>query len=150
MKVALAINGQERTVELGGQADIAMPEPGVYSVLKDGRSYEARVEETASGLVVVIDGHRFEVEIRDPRQWTRKSDSAGSHGVQHLSAPMPGKVVRVLVAAGEEVEAGQGLVVVEAMKMQNEIKASRAGRVLKVSAKEGATVSAGEDLVTME
>jgi biotin carboxyl carrier protein len=150
MKVALTINGVDREVELDGKADIAMPEPGVYSVLMDGRSYEARVEETLSALVVVIEGYRFEIEVHDPRRWTRQSGAAGAHGVQHLSAPMPGKVVRVLVAAGDTVEAGQGLVVVEAMKMQNEIKASRAGRVLKVPVKEGATVAAGEDLVTME
>jgi biotin carboxyl carrier protein len=63
---------------------------------------------------------------------------------------MPGKVVRVLVAAGDTVEAGQGLLVVEAMKMQNEMKASRAGRILSVTVKEGATVAAGEVLATIE
>jgi biotin carboxyl carrier protein len=63
---------------------------------------------------------------------------------------MPGKVVRVLVAPGDTVEAGQGLLVVEAMKMQNEMKASRAGRILTVAAREGATVSAGEILATIE
>ena len=63
---------------------------------------------------------------------------------------MPGKVVRVLVAPGDAVEAGQGLIVVEAMKMQNEMKASRAGRVAAVPAKEGATVAAGDVLATIE
>jgi biotin carboxyl carrier protein len=63
---------------------------------------------------------------------------------------MPGKVVRVLVAPGDSVEAGQGVAVVEAMKMQNEMKASRAGKVLSVPAKEGATVAAGEVLATIE
>ena len=64
-------------------------------------------------------------------------------------APMPGKVVRVLVAPGDAVEADQGIVVVEAMKMQNELKAPRAGRVISVAAKEGATVAAGETLATI-
>jgi len=131
-------------------AHVEMPEPGVYSVLLDGHVYDARVEETAAALVVVIDGYRFEMEVRDPRRWSRKDAARGSGGVQTLAAPMPGKVVRILVAPGDAVEAGQGLLVVEAMKMQNEMKAQRAGRVLNVSVKEGATVTAGEVLLTIE
>jgi biotin carboxyl carrier protein len=165
MKLSLSLNGADRAIEIvapapecrfrigddpARDAEVAVPEPCVYSVLMDGRSYEARVEETPGGLIVVIDGFRFEIEIRDPRRWARQSGAAGSHGIQQLSAPMPGKVVRVLVSAGESVEAGQGLVVVEAMKMQNEIKAPRAGKILTVPAKETATVTAGETLVTLE
>jgi len=130
-------------------ADVEMPEPGVYSVLIDGRSYEARVEETPAALVVVIDGQRFEIEVRDPRRLTRKGAGGAADGVQTVAAPMPGKVVRVLAAAGDAVEAGQGLLVVEAMKMQNEMKSPRAGKVLSLSAKEGATVTAGEVLATI-
>jgi biotin carboxyl carrier protein len=137
-------DGAERT------AAVEMPEPCVYSVLMDGRSYDARVEEIPGGLVVVIDGFRFEMEVRDPRRWSRKDAGRGSEGVQTVTAPMPGKVVRVLVAAGDDVSAGQGLLVVEAMKMQNEMKASRAGRVLALRVKEGATVTAGEVLATIE
>jgi len=129
---------------------IVAVEPGVYSVLMDGRSYDACVEEIPGGLVVVIDGYRFEMEVRDPRQWSRKSAGRGGEGVETVVAPMPGKVVRVLVSPGEAVETGQGIVVVEAMKMQNEMKASRAGRVLTVPAKEGVTVAAGEVLATIE
>jgi biotin carboxyl carrier protein len=131
-------------------AHVEVPEPGVYSVLLDGRVYDARVEETSAGLVVVIDGYRFEIVVRDPRRWSRKDGTRGGEGVQTLAAPMPGKVVRVLVAPGDVVEAGQGLLVVEAMKMQNEMKASRAGRILTVATKEGATVTAGEILATFE
>jgi biotin carboxyl carrier protein len=130
-------------------ADVEMAEPGVYSILIGGRSYEARVEETPSALVVVIDGHRFEIEVRDPRRLSRKAGAAGTDGVQSIAAPMPGKIVRVLAAVGDEVEAGQGLLVVEAMKMQNEMKSPRAGKVLSLSAKEGATVTAGEVLATI-
>jgi biotin carboxyl carrier protein len=133
------------------EAHVEMPEPGVYSILMDGRSYDARVEETpAGGMVVVVDGFRFEIEVTDPRRWLRKSGSRRGEGLQSLTAPMPGKVVRVLARAGEPVEAGQGIVVVEAMKMQNEIKAPRAGKLLSVSVKEGATVAAGEVLATLE
>ena len=129
--------------------NIVEVEPGVYSVVVDGRSYEARVEERPEGLVVVLDGYRFELEVRDPRRLRRKGGGRGGEGVQTVMAPMPGKVVRVLGAPGDAVEAGQGLVVVEAMKMQNEMKAPRAGSVLSISAREGATVTAGEALATI-
>jgi len=165
MKVPLTINGSPGVVEIlspgptcrfrigdGPErlADVRTPEPCVYSILLDGRSYDARIEETPSGLVVVIDGHRFEIQVLDPRRWDRKSARGGGEGLQNIAAPMPGKVVRVLVKPGEAVEAGQGLVVVEAMKMQNEIHATRTARVLSVPAAEGATVLAGEVLVTLE
>jgi biotin carboxyl carrier protein len=164
MKLALKIDGADESFEILAPAprcrfrigdstescaDVEVVEPGVYSVLMDGRSYEARVEETADALVVVIDGRRFEIEARDPRRFSRKGSGAGADGPQTIAAPMPGKVVRVLAAVGDEVAAGQGLLVVEAMKMQNELKAPRAGRVLALSAAEGATVAAGETLATI-
>jgi biotin carboxyl carrier protein len=132
------------------EANVEVPEPGVYSVLLDGRSYDARVEERPDSLVVVIEGYRFEVEVRDPRRWSRKTGAHGADGIQTVTAPMPGKVVRVLVVPGESVQPGQGIAVVEAMKMQNEMKAPRAGKVLTVPTKEGATVAAGEVLATIE
>ena len=165
MKLTLHTGGGEQAIEILASApsyrfrlgdapernaNVEIPEPGVYSVLLDGRMYDARVEETPAGLVIVIDGYRFEIEVRDPRRWSRKDRARAGEGVQTLAAPMPGKVVRVLVGPGDVVEAGQGLLVVEAMKMQNEMKASRAGRILSVTVKEGATVSAGEVLATIE
>ncbi|MBZ5726872.1 MAG: biotin/lipoyl-binding protein [Acidobacteriia bacterium] len=166
MKLELKINGSAGRIEilapapacrfrLGEAAErnasVEIPAPGVYSILMGGRSYDARVEKTQDGLVVVaIDGYRFEVEVRDPRRWNRKSGGGGAEGRQTVVAPMPGKVVRVLISPGDAVEAGQGLIVVEAMKMQNEMKAQRAGRVLTVAAREGATVAAGELLATIE
>lgn len=130
-------------------ADVEMAEAGVYSILIGGRSYEARVEETPAALVVIIDGRRFEIEARDPRRFQRKGAGGAADGVQTVAAPMPGKVVRVLAAAGDDVAAGQGLLVVEAMKMQNEMKSPRAGKVLSLAAREGATVAAGEILATI-
>ena len=165
MKLNLVVNGAAQEIEILAPApacrfrlsngaeqavDVEIPEPGVYSVLLDGRSYDARVERTAQHVIVVVEGHRFEIEVRDPRRWSRRSDAAGGGGVATLVAPMPGKVVRVLAAPGDAVEAGQGLVVVEAMKMQNEMKAPRAGRVVTITAKEGATVAAGDVLATVE
>jgi len=165
MKLGLTINGREEQIELLAPepgcrfrmsdgmertADVESPQKGVFSVLLDGVSYDAYVEDTPAGtMVVVIDGHRFEIEARDPRRWSRKSAGRGGDAVQSILSPMPGKVVRVLVAVGDVVEAGQGIVVVEAMKMQNELKAARAGTVLTMAAKEGATVAAGELLATI-
>jgi len=151
MKVSLIVNGAAREVELDhSEAQIAQAEPGVYSVLVDGRSYEARIEQADGRLVVFIDGHRFEIEIRDPRRWSRKAGGQGSEGRVNVAAPMPGKVVRLLASAGDTVTAGQGLLVVEAMKMQNEIKAPKAGCVVSLPARDGATVAAGEVLATIE
>ena len=112
--------------------------------------YEARVEETPAGA----GGSDRWLPLRNrgarpaplaPPRGTRP----GAAGVQTVTAPMPGKVVRVLARPGDEVAAGQGLLVVEAMKMQNEMKTPRAGKVLSMPAKEGATVAAGEVLATI-
>jgi biotin carboxyl carrier protein len=131
-------------------AEIVAVEPGVYSVLWEGRCYEARVEEAGDCVIVFIDGHRFDVEIRDPRRWSRQAGKPAAEGLMHLLAPMPGKIVRLLVAEGDSVEAGQGLLVIEAMKMQNEMKSPKAGRVVSLSAREGSTVVAGEVLASIE
>jgi biotin carboxyl carrier protein len=127
-------------------ADIRQVEPGVYSVLVDGRSYEVRVD----GANISVSQRTFRVELVDPRRWNRDRNHRQTEGVQNIAATMPGKVVRVLVSPGDQVEAGQGLIVVEAMKMQNEMKAVRAGRVVTLAAVAGATVNAGEILATIE
>jgi biotin carboxyl carrier protein len=131
------------------QASVETPEPGVYSILLDGRSYDAYVEEAAGTTIVVIDGFRFEIRVEDPRRWKPKREGAWSDDVVTVTAPMPGKVVRVLAAPGDQLDPGQGIVVVEAMKMQNELKAPRAGRVLSLAVKVGDAVSAGELLATI-
>jgi biotin carboxyl carrier protein len=118
----------------------------VYSVLVDGRSYEVRVD----GANISVSQRTFRVELVDPRRWKRDRNHRQTEGVQNIAATMPGKVVRVLVSPGDQVEAGQGLIVVEAMKMQNEMKAVRAGRVVTLAAVAGATVNAGEILATIE
>jgi len=165
MKLALTIDGRPDTIDilapapacrfrLGDaaprDANVEMPAPGVYSILLDGRSYDVSVEDTPSGVVVSIEGHRFAIEARDPRRWSRNAAGTAGVTVQSILSPMPGKVIHVLVAPGDAVIPGQGIVVVEAMKMQNELKSNRTGRVLAVPAKEGATVTAGELLATIE
>lgn len=136
--------------EIRRTASILECEPGIYSILIDGRSYEAKVVARAQAVEVEIAGYRTMIEVRDPRAMSRGGSSAGREGRQDIAAPMPGKVVRVLVEIGTQVEAGGGLVVVEAMKMQNEIKAPKAGTVVQVNVQAGATVGAGQVLVVIE
>jgi biotin carboxyl carrier protein len=127
-------------------AEVRNVEPGVYLILSAGRSFEVRVD----GSTVSVGGRTFEFEVVDPRRWNRERGGSHSEGRQNIAAAMPGKVVRVLVSEGDVVEAGQGLVVVEAMKMQNEMEAPRSGRVVALSVAPGATVSAGQILVAIE
>ena len=126
--------------------NIVETEPGVYSVLLNGASYEVRV----LGDEVMVDGHVFHLATEDPRQWKRSSGAAGSAGQSRITASMPGKIIRVLAAAGDEVTAGQGIVVVEAMKMQNELKSPRAGRVTAIKVQENDSVTAGAVLAIIE
>jgi biotin carboxyl carrier protein len=121
--------------------------PGVFSILIEGRSYEATI--LAPGTIQV-NNQIFEVEIFDPRELRARSTAGASHGRQSIAAPMPGKVVRLLVSVGDPVEPGQGLIVVEAMKMQNEMKSPKSGIVVEIKTKDGATVSAGEILIVIE
>lgn len=126
--------------------DIIEVEPGVYSVIAGEKSCEVRV----TGNQVSIGGHRITIETDDPRQWKRRGHAGGEQGRVSITAAMPGKVIRVLVAVGDEVTAGQGIIVVEAMKMQNELKAPRAGRVTAIDVKAGDSVIAGALLATIE
>ena len=121
-------------------------EPGVFLVLTEGRVQEAR----SDGEIVTISGIRYTNSTVDPRKWNPATSAGQASGRATVKAPMPGKVVRVLVQPGDQVEAGQGVIVIEAMKMQNELKSSRAGTVTEVHAKENDTVEAGTLLVTVE
>ena len=123
----------------------------VLSLLIDDVSYEVRREQTVSGLRLSIGSARYSIELRDPRSLqSRRAESGAAEGKKKIVAPMPGKVVRVLVKQGAEVQAGQGVVVVEAMKMQNELKSPKQGIVQKVMAVEGANVNAGDVLLIVE
>jgi biotin carboxyl carrier protein len=141
-----------RAVEIDPQSleSVKQVEPGVYSVLLEGRSLEVRTIAASGALTVEAGGRRFTAEVRDPRNGSRQSRSAVESGRQSIVAAMPGKVVRLLVREGDPVDAGQGLVVVEAMKMQNEMKASRPGRVAQVRVRDGDSVGAGDTLVVLE
>ena len=150
MKWRVAVDG--RTIEIDSEqlSSVSPVEPGVYSVLVDGRSYEVRLIETPQGLSAETGARQLAVDVLDPRDTSRGSRASIGTGRQNIAAPMPGKVIRVLVNVGDSVEAGQGLVVVEAMKMQNEMKAARPGRVVEIRAASGATVGAGDTLLILE
>jgi biotin carboxyl carrier protein len=132
-----------------GQASVTEVEPGIYSVLWAGRSYEVKIALDKGKGFADIAGHHYAVQAVDPRELSPGA-ATGAAGREEVIAPMPGKVVRVLVEQGAEVAAGQGLVVVEAMKMQNEMPAPRAGRVVLLRAAPGAAVAAGELLAAIE
>jgi biotin carboxyl carrier protein len=130
--------------------DAVVLDEGSYSLLIDGRSFDVTVHRSSSHYQVTVNGAALEVALRDPKQ-LRHQSSAGkeSDGPASVTAPMPGKLVKLLVAEGDAVNEGQGVAVVEAMKMQNELKAPRAGMVEKVGAVEGQAVNAGEVLLTI-
>ncbi|MBV9770265.1 MAG: hypothetical protein JOZ32_11890 [Bryobacterales bacterium] len=150
MKWQVTVDGRMVEIDSEQLTAVKQVEPGVYSVLLEGASYEIRVIEKAGALSAEASGRQFAVEVRDPRDTSRGSRSSLGSGRQNVAAPMPGKVIRVLVEVGDSVAVGQGLVVVEAMKMQNEMKASRPGRVAEIRARAGETVGAGETLVVLE
>jgi len=120
---------------------------GSYSVLFDGRSYAVTALE---GGEVSVNGRMYRVKAFDPREMRGRRAAGAAQGRQAVIAPMPGRVMRVLVETGQAVEEGQGLIVVEAMKMQNEMKSPKAGRVVEVKVANGATVAAGDVLVVIE
>jgi biotin carboxyl carrier protein len=155
-------NGKTRVVELVRDADRwrvtldGLPidadateiAPNIFSILINGESHEVRIIPSPGGaLTLQTAHHEFTAQAIDPRAWRGRHHAAGEvEGRQQILAPMPGKVVRLLVQAGDTVEAGQGLLVVEAMKMQNEIRSPKRGTVERLLAKEGQPVNAGEVL----
>ncbi len=140
------IDGQE------ARADVVEVSPNTFSVLSEGKSFEVWVSPGGGGtLKLQVGSHEYSAAVMDPRAWCgRRHGHVEAEGRQEIVAPMPGKVVRVLVAAGDQVQAGQGLLVVEAMKMQNEIRSPKSGKVERVLAREGQPVNAGEVLAWIE
>lgn len=131
--------------------DVAQTQEGVLSILLDGQSYEVKQETAASETYIVVGHQRFAAALRDPRSLrSRRASDAGAQGVRKISAPMPGKVVRIVAPVGAEVEAGQSVLVIEAMKMQNELKSPKKGIIKKLTVSEGAAVEAGQTLAEVE
>jgi biotin carboxyl carrier protein len=133
------------------RADCKRIGDGAISLLIDGGSFEARRVVTEDGIQIFLNGMPYDLAVYDPRSLSgNRRLRAGEAGSQALTASMPGKIVRVLAKEGEEIQAGQGVVIIEAMKMQNEIRATKPGKVQKMLCREGASVKAGEVLAIIE
>jgi biotin carboxyl carrier protein len=133
------------------QVDAVLTRRDVLSILVGGKAYEIKRERTATDTHLWVGSTRYLTDLRDPRSLRgRKGAGADEMGPRKLLAPMPGKVVRVLVSEEQKVEAGQSILVVEAMKMQNEIKSPKKGIVQKIVAAQGANVNAGDVLAIVE
>jgi biotin carboxyl carrier protein len=169
LKYQVQISGKLRAVEIQSRendsvnlriddrpliADVAEINASTYSIVIGGRSFEARVSreaENSDGLLVRCAGRDYRVGIADPRAWRAgRSAALEAAGGQRVLAPMPGRVVRLLVSVGESVEAGAGLLVVEAMKMQNEIRAPKSGKIERVLVTDGQAVRSQEALIIIE
>jgi biotin carboxyl carrier protein len=163
MKFVASINGRSEVVHVtrvdGGyrvtlgertiDVDARRPAAGIYSLLIDGVSHVADVSSTDGGTVVDVDGATYLVQVEEHARHlirTRGGMGAGGAG-QTIRAPLPGKVTHIAVAVGDEVERGDTLVVIEAMKMQNEFKAAAPGRVTEVRVQPGQAVNRGDVLV---
>jgi biotin carboxyl carrier protein len=160
----ISVNGRDHRVELEQQdignwlctvdgdqiaVNASATASGVLSLLIAGQSYEVVLNAAQQQIIVGRD--RYAVEVRDPRSWrSRRARTGAGEGPKKIIAPMPGKVVRVIAPENSEVEQGGGVVVIEAMKMQNELKSPKNGRVAKLLAVEGAAVNAGDVLAVIE
>ena len=131
------------------EVDAVLARPDVLSLRIANKVYEVKCE-VAGDLRLWVGSQPFSVEIRDPRSLRSRAHASDDHGPQKLTAPMPGKVVRVLSHEGAEVDSGAGVVVVEAMKMQNEIKSPKKGTIQKILVSEGTAVNAGDVLAIVE
>jgi biotin carboxyl carrier protein len=149
-----AANGVARLTHDGQthEARVSQPEPGLFTILLDNRVYACALDRLPAGVTeVVVNGNRIRVAARDKKRLRgNEGSAAGAGGRATLIAPMPGKVVRVMCSAGDEVSAGQGLLVVEAMKMQNEVQSPKAGKIAEINVAEGQTVNAGETLIVID
>jgi len=136
-----SVDGRELVV------DACVLEPGVLSVVVDGRQFRCLLD----GDAVLIAGKRIAFSRFDPRSLAaRRGGPEGADGPRAIKAPMPGRVVRIAVAAGEAVEQGAAVVVIEAMKMQNELKSPKSGTVARIAVAVGDTVGVGDVLAVIE
>lgn len=145
-RYAVTLSGKRHEV------DALTLDHGAVSMIIDGESFGVEFEEIGDEVAVLLRGHVVRVDVANERQLRMRAATAQFkvEGKQAITAPMPGKVVKVLVKVGDEVAEGQGVVVVEAMKMENELKSPKAGKVTELHVKEGVSVELGAQLVTVE
>jgi biotin carboxyl carrier protein len=166
MKLQAEIDGQNHQIEFKREngcvtavidgrvikTEVSEPEPGVFLFRSGGRVIETYVGPFVDGATTVsVRGHQHEIGISDPKRLrgsAKPTDAAG--GRAEIKTAMPGKVVRILIADGDEVQKGDGLIVVEAMKMQNEMRSPKQGHISGLRVSEGDTVAAGDVLLVVE
>jgi biotin carboxyl carrier protein len=132
------------------EVDAVLARPDVLSLRIGNMAYEVKSERVAKDLHLWVGSTCFAVEVRDPRSLPGRTRAGDDHGPKEITALMPGQVVRLLVREGDQVEPGTSVAVVEAMKMQNEIKSPKKGTVQTVLVAEGAAVNAGDVLAIVE
>lgn len=147
-KAFATVNGREYELE------VSTPEPNVFLFKNEGKIFEAFVSpqsKPGDPFQVQVGGHSFDIKLIDPKR-LRGTAGSGEHGdgAAEIRTAMPGKVVRVLVEKGGSIEKGDGVLVVEAMKMQNELKSPKTGTVKNIAVEEGSTVAAGDCLAVIE
>ena len=153
LSVEVAGAGPRYTVTLEGRAmevEWSDGASGLASLVIDGASVEAGAVARDGGYSVLVKGHMVDVTLRDAAPPGAPLARAGAGGPARVTAPMPGRLVKILVQEGDSVREGQGLVVMEAMKMENELRAPRAGRVKELPARERQAVETGALLVVLE
>ena len=145
-RVFAAVDGREHLLE------VSEPEENVYLFKHNGKVIEVFVDPVQGHCFNVrIDTHEMNVSLLDPKRLRGSGSGAtAADGIIEIRSAMPGKVVRVLAEAGTEVEPGDGIIVVEAMKMQNELKSPKAGIVKELRVADGSTVNAGDVLAVIE
>lgn len=155
--ISLELADGSATAEIAGrryELELRRLSEGEYLLVNGSEVYKCRVEgkhNSNNSFAVVLGNGNYEITLVDPKRLSSARSSAGhDHGAAEIVSPMPGKIVRVLVEAGAKVEAGAGIIVVEAMKMQNEMKAPKTGLVVSINAQAGATVNAGDVLAVIE
>ncbi|HYK91321.1 MAG TPA: biotin/lipoyl-containing protein [Acidobacteriota bacterium] len=152
--IEVSVSGNKGQIRIGGrEVDYdCVPLPGgQYSLIIEGRVYDLSVDSDTD--VCFVSGrrgsHRF--RISDPRRLNpRQSMEEGHAGLQRICAEMPGRVIRLLIGRGDKVVLDQGLLVLEAMKMQNEIRAPKAGIVKEIGVEDGRAVGTGDFLLSIE
>ena len=166
MKYYVRVNGEEFAVELNerrGRLELSLDGEvldasyeevdrlGQAALFIDRRAYAVSIEGEAQGYQVTVAGHLYGVEVEDERERAaHEAERARAKAGGDVKSVMPGVVVELLVAEGDAVEAGQPLLILEAMKMQNEIEAPSAGRVKRVLVAPGEAVAGGAKLLTLE
>jgi biotin carboxyl carrier protein len=167
LKLRVEVDGESYTLDLqrngaashyllegasheAGAASVIELKPDVFSVLMGYKSFTVFLSERNGVLDVFVATQRHAISIADARDRPVGSKKVAAAGPVEIRAQMPGKVIKLLAAPGTTVQAGQGVIVVEAMKMQNEMKSPKAGVVSRIRVQEGATVAAGETMMVVE